>query len=175
MTAYDFELLFALPRATDEPEQYTEALGDAGCKDALPGIGRRGWIGMMFTRQAASADEAMLSAIKDVLGAIPGARLVEAAPDLVGLSDIAELLGVSRQNVRKLVVDSPAAEPAPVHQGNPSLWHLDDLLRWLRAEKRYRVDDRLLAVAEITRQVNLAVDSVAADREAQKRILALLR
>jgi hypothetical protein len=175
VSAYDFELLFALPMPGDDPEQYVEALGDAGCTDALLGVGRRGQIAMMFTREAASAEAAVLSAIKDVMGAVPGARVVETAPDLVGLSDVAELLGVSRQNVRKLVVDSPASPPAPAHLGNPALWHLADLLRWLREVKRYKVDDRLVEVAEVTRQVNLAIAGKAANRRAQREILALLR
>lgn len=174
MKDYDFTLSFALPTDRDDPEQYVEPLGDAGCTDALLGIGCRGQIGLMFTREAATAEEAVLSAIRDVMGAIQGARLVEATPDLVGLSDVAELLGVSRQNVRKLVVDSEQAEPPAVHEGNPTLWHLADVLRWLRVEKGYRVDDRLMAIAEVTRQVNLAVGSRAADRDAQKQILALL-
>jgi hypothetical protein len=33
--------------------------------------------------------------------AIPGAMLAEAAPDFVGLTDVAELTGMSRQNMRK--------------------------------------------------------------------------
>lgn len=174
MSEYDFELSFTLPSDEADPEQYVEPLYEVGCNDALLGIGRRGSIGLMFTREAGSAEEGLLSAIKDVMGAIPGARLVEASPDLVGLSDVAELLGVSRQNVRKLIVDSSAKEPPAVHDGNPTLWHLAELLHWLRDQKAYKVDQRLLEVAETTMQVNLAVGCKAADRRAQKEILALL-
>jgi len=175
MSGYDFELLFALPDASGDPADHVEALGDAGCTDALLGIGRRGLIGLMFTREASSAEAAVLSAIKDVTGAIPGARVVEVAPDLVGLSDVAELLGVSRQNVRKLVIDSPSSPPSPTHLGNPVLWHLADVLRWLREVKGYAVDDRLVEIAEVTRQVNLAIAGQAADRTAQREIAALLQ
>jgi hypothetical protein len=35
--------------------------------------------------------------------AIPMSRLIEATPDLVGISDLAALLGHSRQNMRKIV------------------------------------------------------------------------
>jgi len=52
--------------------------------------------------------------------------------------------------------------------------HHPDLLRWLREVKHYRIDDRLVDVAETTRQVNLAIAGKAADRRAQREILALL-
>jgi hypothetical protein len=175
VNAYDFELSFALPPMEGDIDDLVDLLYGSGCDDATLGLGLKGHVAMMFTRTAASAREAVFSAIGDVRGAIPDAGLEEADPDLVGLSDVAELLGVSRQNVRKLVVDSPASPPAPTHLGNPALWHLADLLRWLREVKRYRVDDRLVEVAEITRQVNLAIAGKAADRRTQREILALLR
>jgi hypothetical protein len=175
MNAYDFELSFALPPMDGDIDDLADLLYQSGCDDATLGVGLKGHVAMMFTRTAGSAREAMLSAIADVRRGIPEARLQEADPDLVGLSDAAELLGVSRQNVRKLVVDSSASPPAPTHLGNPALWHLADLLRWLREVKRYRVDGRLVEVAETTRQVNLAIAGKAADRRAQREILALLR
>lgn len=175
MSAYHFELSFALPPMDGDIDDLADLLYGSGCDDATLGVGLKDHVAMMFTRTAGSAREAVLSAIGDVKQAIPDARLQEAGPDLVGLSDVAELLGVSRQNVRKLVVDSPASPPDPTHQGNPALWHLADLLRWLREVKRYRVDDRLVEVAEVTRQVNLAIAGKAADRKAQREIAALLR
>ncbi len=175
MNGYVFELSFAIPPMQGDIDDLVDLLYESGCDDATLGLGLKGHIAMMFTRPATSAREAVLSAVADVRSAIPDARLEEADPDLVGLSDVAELLGVSRQNVRKLVVGSPASPPAPAHLGNPALWHLADLLRWLREVKRYRVDDRLVEVAEVTRQVNLAIAGRAADREAQREIAALLR
>jgi hypothetical protein len=175
MNAYDFELSFALPPMEGDIDDLVDLLYESGCDDATLGLGLKGHVAMMFTRTAASAREAVLSAIGDVRSAIPDARLEEADPDLVGLSDVAALLGVSRQNVRKLLMDSPTSPPAPTHLGSPALWRLADLLRWLREVKRYRVDDKLIEVAETTRQVNLAIAGMAADRRAQREILALLR
>ncbi len=71
----------------------------AGCDDALVGVGQPGRIALDFTREARSASEAVLSAIKDVQRAIPGARLIEAGPDYVGLTEVAEMVGVTRQNI----------------------------------------------------------------------------
>jgi hypothetical protein len=38
----------------------------------------------------------------------PGAELVEASPDFVGLTDVADLVGCSRQNIRKLMLTHSA-------------------------------------------------------------------
>jgi hypothetical protein len=87
-----------------DPEALVERLGEAGCDDALIGIGQPGRLALEFTREAESAEEAVRSALADVRGAVPLARLIEVAPDLVGLTDVAEIVGVSRQNMRKLML-----------------------------------------------------------------------
>jgi hypothetical protein len=170
---YEFGLTFAIPQVADV-DGLVERLGDAGCDDATLGVGRRGRVALMFAREAASAVEAVFSAIRAVRRAIPGACLVEATPDLVGLTDVAELLGVSRQNIRKLLLASAPTPPAPVHGGRPAIWRLAKVLRWLRDEKAYRVPDDLLELAETTLQVNLAVGVADTEGAAQREIRALL-
>ena len=85
-----------------DADALVERLAEAGCDDALVGTGQKGRIALNFIREAASAKEAIISALTDVKRVIPHARLLEVTPDFVGLSDVAELLGVSRQNMRKL-------------------------------------------------------------------------
>lgn len=46
-------------------------------------------------------------------------RLIEAGPDLAGLSDIADVVKVSRQNMRKLAVLHFRSVPTPVHRAVP--------------------------------------------------------
>ena len=116
----------------------------------------------------------MRSALADVRAAVPDARLAEASPDLVGLSDVAALLGVTRQNVRKLILACDAPAPVPVHEGRPTIWRLAKVLTWLRDEKRYRVRPELVEVALATMQANLAVEALDADGDAQRELLALL-
>ncbi len=171
---YAFTLRYALPSPTCDVDDIVERLGAGGCDDALVGIGRKGRIALDFLREAGSAGEAVMSAIADVRAAVPEAKLVEAAPDLVGLTGVAELLGVSRQNVRKLIVECRGISPAPVYEGRPSVWHLAKLLRWLRDEKRYPVGDSLLSLADTTMQVNIALQASSADRSLQARIRGLL-
>ena len=99
---YEFTLKYRLAAADSDADELVERLGAAGCDDALVGIGQPGRIALNFSREARSAQAAIVSAMVAVKKAIPTARLVEVGPDSVGLSDIAEFVGVSRQNMRQL-------------------------------------------------------------------------
>ena len=105
MNEFEFTLKFSLTGDPLEPDAYIERLGKCGCDDALLGVGKTGRIALLFTRSAENALDAVLSAIKDVKQAIPDAKFVEATPDLVGLTDIAEILGYSRQKHQKTHVE----------------------------------------------------------------------
>ena len=100
-----------------------------------------------------------MSALADVKRAVPSARLVEAAPDFVGLTDVADVAGVSRQNMRKLMLSHAADFPIPVHEGNPSVWHLWDVLAWLNTRGGYDIKPDVLEVAKSAKQVNLAKEA----------------
>lgn len=154
MQEYEFTLNFLLADAHADPADCVERLH--ACDDAIIGIGAPGRISLSFTRTEESARAAVLSALSDVVAAVPGARLVEASPDLVGLTEAAELLGCSRQYVRKLMVESKGAFPAPVHQGKAGVWRLAEILDWLRTSGKMAVDDALLGVADAAMQCNLA-------------------
>ena len=153
---YTFTLKYRLGEQDADAEALVERLGDAGCDDALAGTGQPGRLGLEFTREAASAAAAIRSALADVKRAAPSARLVEAAPDFVGLTDVAELVGVSRQNMRKLMLAHRATFPAPVHEGSASIWHLADLLEWLQESIGYSIDAATLATAKATLEINSA-------------------
>lgn len=121
------------------------------------GIGQPGRIALEFTRDSVSAEAAVLDALEDVRRVIPAAELVEATPDYVGLTDVADVVGVSRQNMRKLAVNHAARFPPPVHEGSAAIWHLADVLKWLQTKGPYDIDPALLEVAAATMQVNLAL------------------
>lgn len=174
MSEYEFTLTFTLPQATDDINALVERLGAAGCDDAVVGVGSWGRLALAFTREAATAPAALVSALADVRRAEPRARLIEASPDLVGLTDVAALLGVTRQNMRKLILACDAAAPVPVHEGRPTIWRLAKVLVWLKDEKSYRVPEELLEVAVATLQVNLAVAARDADRAVQREFAGLL-
>lgn len=156
---YIFTLKYQLADTAEDIDALVERLGAAGCDDALAGIVLPGRLALEFTRSARTAQEAVHGALADVLRALPEARLIEAAPDLVGLTDIAELAGVSRQNMRKLMLAHPGSFPAPVHEGTTSLWHLADVLAWLQARGNYTVPDGVAEVAHAALEVNLSKEA----------------
>ena len=174
MSEYEFTLTFTLPSPGVDIDDLVERLGAGGCEDAAIGVGVRGRVALRFAREAETAAKAVFSGIANVKTAIPDATLIEASPDLVGLTDVAGLLHVTRQNVRKLIVDCEALAPAPVHEGRPTIWHLAKVLGWLREEKNYPIEEGLAELAYTTMQINLAVGSKDTDRAAQREILALL-
>lgn len=159
MTEYEFTLKFRLPDADADPGQYIDVLAAAGCDDAAIGIGQRGRIALDFAREASSAFEAIASAMRAVRKAIPGGILIEASPDLVGLTEVADRVGCSRQNVRKLMVSNIATFPVAIHEGNPSLWHLHPVLNWFQTTEKRAVGQPLIEVTAVTMKLNIAKEA----------------
>lgn len=152
---YIFTLRFLLPEPALPEEELLARLVDAGCDDALVGLGVPGKVALEFTREAPGAQQAVLSAIKDVQRALSGALLTEAAPDFVGLTDVAEIIGVSRQNMRKLMLSHSPHFPPPVHDGKTALWHLADVLTWLAQRGSYAIPAATRELAQVTLRLNL--------------------
>ena len=171
---YNFIVRFQLTTGDVDADQVVECLGEAGCGDALVGVGQPGRIALDFTREAPSAQAAVSSALADVRKAIPDAKLVEVSPDLVGLTDVAELVGVTRQNMRKLMLSHAADFPVPVHDGSSALWHLAHVLQWLSERDAYDIEQSALDVAHAAMQVNLAKDIEQLAAPVRKEIRALL-
>ncbi|MDZ4729934.1 MAG: DNA-binding protein [Xanthomonadales bacterium] len=155
MNQYDFTLKFRLKNPEESAEKYARVLAENGCDDALVGIGKLGRVSLNFTREATSAFAAITSAIKDVKKSIPGVLLVEATPDFVGITDIADIYGSSRQYIRQVVFNQAVSFPEPVHEGNPSLWHLADVLNWITTHEPKRLDRELLEISQLNMQINL--------------------
>ncbi|MFW6349628.1 MAG: helix-turn-helix transcriptional regulator [Thiohalospira sp.] len=154
MNEYEFTLKFAIP-ADLEAETLEDRLFEAGCDDALVGLGQRGRLALHFSRAEDSAEAAITSAIQGVQTAVPRARLVEAGPDLVGMTEMAELFGFSRQNMRKLVQRHGDVFPLPVHEGRQALWHLADVLDWFANQRQRPMDPALREVARAGMAVNV--------------------
>lgn len=171
---YTFTLKYQLADDNRDPDVLVERLGEAGCDDALVGIGQPGRLALEFTREAVDAEAAVRSALAAVRSAVPSAKLIEVAPDLVGLTDVADIVGVSRQNMRKLMLAHPGSFPAPVHEGSASIWHLADVLTWLQAKGSYSLTKDVLDVARVALQVNVAKEGQRLPRSASKGLQALI-
>lgn len=155
MKEYEFILKYALTDQNADSSQYLDALFEAGCDDAMIGTGKTGSIALEFVREAASADEAVLSAIADLKKAIPDAELIEVSPDLVTPTEIASVIGCSRQNIQKIIANPKKRFPNPIHQSSAGgIWHLEPVLRWFM-EDGVSINQNLLEIAEISMTANL--------------------
>jgi predicted DNA-binding transcriptional regulator AlpA len=159
MRDYNFTLKYRLADDEADHDAIVERLGEAGCTDALVGLGVACRLALQFDREANSARDAVHTALQDVKSALPTATLVEAHPDVVSATEIADLVGKTRQNIRKLMVSHPDF-PSPVHDGPAiSLWHLSDVLEWLETRQDYRLDKALQETARAAREVNVAKEA----------------
>ncbi len=162
MTAvFEFTLIFALADAGADPAVHVDGPFEAGCDDATLGVGRPGMLALDFAREGESAAEALASAIRDARRALRGAELVEVAPDLVNLSDIARYLGVTKQNVRKYAAGEArrvkGAFPPPAFSGAPSLWHLYCVTIWFAKHTGLAPKRELIDVAKVAFRENLRI------------------
>lgn len=157
---YIFTLKYQLSEHDCDPDALVERLGAAGCDDALVGVGQPGRLALEFSREARSAVEAVRTALADVKSAVPTARLIEASPDLVGLTDVADVVGISRQAMRKLMLAHRSTFPVPVHEGSASIWHLAEVLDWLKTRGGYRIDSGMLEAARVALEVNVTKESI---------------
>lgn len=150
---FTFTLKYQLDTAGHDRPFVEKRLLEERCDDAIMGSGMQGRLALEFTREARSARDALSSAIRDVGKALPTAKLIEAAPDLVGLTDVSEIAGISRQAMRKLMLRKAGDFPPPVHEGKASLWHLADLLNWMSG-RGYAVDPVLVQTSEAALEAN---------------------
>jgi hypothetical protein len=171
---YEFTLKYQLAADDSDHDEIVERLAEAGCDDATIGVGQPGRIALVFARDGSTALAALMSALEDVKRAVPSARLVEAAPDFVGLTDVADVAGVSRQNMRKLMLSHAADFPIPVHEGNPSVWHLWDVLEWLNTRGGYDIKSDVLEVAKSAKQVNLAKEARELEPQVNRQLEDLI-
>lgn len=169
MTEYEFTLKFALTNSTENPDVYIEALGRAGCDDAIIGIGQKGRLALTFNRSADDALTAVSTAIEEVKSVLPDAKLIESTPDLVGLSDIAKLVGVTRQYLRKLEI-TKSNFPQPVHTGTTAIWHLSTFLDWYEEASKKQIDANIKQIAAANMTINIAKEWSQLDHGTKSRL-----
>jgi hypothetical protein len=87
---------------------------------------------------------------------------------------VADVVGVSRQNMRKLMLSHATSFPVPVHEGSSALWHLADVLLWLRTKGTYQLEPSVLEVASTAKQVNLAKEAQHMAPRLQSEVRALV-
>ena len=133
MTEWAFRVTVAGIGLTDEQ---LDALFEAGCDDAAFSLERAGTVFGFFDREAATQEDAVLSAIHDVQSADIDARVLRVTEDddWLTASEIATRVGRTRQSIGQLVRGDrgPGGFPAPVaRHGLPNpLWSWSDVEAW---------------------------------------------
>lgn len=91
----------------------------------------------------------------------------------MGLTDAADMVGMTRQNLRKRMVAHVSSFPLPVHEGSSGVWHLTNLLNWLQ-EREYLVDQGIVDVSITTKQINAAKEALQVPAEVQRELAPLV-
>lgn len=159
MKEYDFALIFRLNQGDQNLEVDLDLLYEAGCDDALPGIGKPGYLALDFIRESDSAFDAIESAIANVKSVFATAEVIHVSPDLVGIKELANIFECTRQNIQKFV--SKPSFPNPVYKGSQTIWHLAVVLNWFIANG-HEVNRELLELAELTMSINSRIENQAA-------------
>ena len=175
MPVHHFTLIVDGPDLQDD--MYIDRLFEAGCSDAA--IGRGDGIQYVdFDREAASLDEAVLSAVRDVEH-VDGVNVVRVADaGLVSMSDIASRIGRTRESVRLLITGArgPGGFPAPVTdpRSRYRLWRWSDVTHWLTTQlgEADFPDDRFLTVLNASLELRRHRDELGPANRNRLRALA---
>jgi hypothetical protein len=132
MPIHHFTLIVDGPDLQDDA--LIDAVFEAGCDDAA--VGRVDGIQYVdFDREAASLDQAIISAVAD-LERINGVAVVRIADaGFVSMADIAARIGRTREGIRLLITGArgPGGFPPPVTdpRSRYRLWRWSDVAHWL--------------------------------------------
>lgn len=92
---FNFTLLYKLGPQEADHDALVERMFSAGCGDALVGLGRPGHMALDFTRDGATASDAVASARARVRQAAPTAQFLQVERAFSGDSDITDVVRMS--------------------------------------------------------------------------------
>ncbi|MDT8319294.1 MAG: hypothetical protein RQ826_02070 [Xanthomonadales bacterium] len=179
MIEFEFQL-FCLGLDTRD-EGFLDRLYEAGCGDATVYF-KDGYACLDFARRAASAEQAILSAIRDFQGAGTGGTVERVEPeDLASLSEIARRVGVTRASLQKYARgDSKVGKdfPAPVQnlsQPRRELFSTYQVMRWMLRRRRADLPADALELYGAIDGINKALEIRRAGKDRNVgRLVALL-
>ena len=86
-TVFEFDLVFALPNDAADEGAILDGLYEAGCDDAVVGLGAPGLVGLGFKRAGRNIEAVISATVRQVMCGLPdGAMLREVRPDAVSLT-----------------------------------------------------------------------------------------
>lgn len=159
-----FNFILTLSGVTSETIGIEDALYIAGCDDALICFYGKS-VYLEFDREGPTLDLAIKSAITDIERASVGAKVESVDSALVGLSDIAELTGLTRQAIA-LLKDGARGDgdfPCPVQRlkGASPLWDWACVAKWLKDNNRLNQYPELYEQAKTLCKWNLVLRNCA--------------
>ncbi len=158
MKKYEFSLRFDVSYYEDDLDFIDDQIYEAGCDDVLIRHGRKAEVLIEFARDGLSAIQVLTEAKSQVLSALPKARLLEAKPDFVGPTDIADFYGISRQRVQVIVQSKLANVHAFTIVGNTQIYRLATVIDELAKHVKQDLDDSVREAAFAAMQLNLEAE-----------------
>lgn len=169
MELYHFSLTLA--GVTADTPGLEDALFVSGCNDALLCFYGKS-VYLEFDRESESFAKAVLSAINDIESGDAGATVISVDANLVGLSDIAELSGMSRQAIAMLKdgTRGPGDFPSPIQRitGVSPLWRWADVADWLHNKGKLAAE-----LADNARQLDIINIALQLRETKQRDVVAL--
>ncbi len=165
MKTFEFSIIaYGLDREADD---FESRFYDAGCDDATISF-QKGHIIVDFAREAETIEDAISSAVQNVLAT--GASITRIEPDpLVNLSEIAARSGMTRQAVALYSSGQRGRDfPAPVARitaDNP-LWDWPSVACWLF--KTNKMSKEAVIEAEVIKEANKII--AAGDKDIATRL-----
>lgn len=159
-----FTFTLTLSGVTADTEGLVDTIFAAGCGDALVCFYGKS-VYLEFDREAESFDRAIETAITDIESTSMSIKVESIDSALVGLSDIAELTGLTRQAVALLKDEARGKGhfPAPVQRlrGASPLWDWASVADWLQQNNRLSHNPELYEQAKILCKWNLVLRNCA--------------
>jgi hypothetical protein len=162
MTEFEFQL-FCLGLDTSD-EAFLDRLYEAGCGDATVYF-KDGYACLDFARQADSAEQAILSAIRNFESAGTGGTVERVGPeDLASLSEIAQRVGVTRASLQKYARGESRVGrdfPAPVQNMSlprRELFSTSHVMRWMLRRRRSGIPAEALELYSAIAGINQALE-----------------
>jgi addiction module HigA family antidote len=151
-----FQFILNLKNIDQSTPHLEDRLYDANCDDALIHF-RNGAVYLDFDREAASLEEAIISAMKDVKSAFMDAEISSVSPsDLVTEAEIAKRLNKTRQTVSLWIKgERRKSFPQPIMRLTEKslLWSWSEVTNWLH-ENGIIKDIKLVESARLIANIN---------------------
>jgi len=154
----EFMLTYMVP-VIDDMNFYLDRLVKAKCSDAVTGLADGGRLTLdFFDRDGPNISEIIEHAVNSISREIPEAKLIDVSPDLVGITELAAMLEVSRQAVRKMWEKNISHNfPAPVKYGNGKspIWNMASVLHWMDKSDKYDTPNGMLEASKAAMRANV--------------------